>query len=97
MDLDSAGEIEAHAVFRGRVQGVGFRATVRHYASGLGLKGSVRNLQDGSVELYAQGTREQLDQLLRELKGNPGLGEVDAVAADFYLPRKDLSGFRIIF
>jgi acylphosphatase len=47
---------------------VGFRATARREAEKLKLKGLVRNLQDGSVEILAQGTKENLDALLKNLK-----------------------------
>jgi acylphosphatase len=41
--------------FEGRVQGVGFRWTVRQIAKGFDVKGSVRNLVDGRVELQVSG------------------------------------------
>jgi acylphosphatase len=49
--------IEEHAGFKvqGKVQGVGFRMWVRHTGTGLGLRGSVRNLEDGSVEVHVAG------------------------------------------
>lgn len=48
----------------GEVQGVGFRYRARYAAGLLGLTGWVENLWDGSVQLEAQGTAEQLDGLL---------------------------------
>ena len=45
---------------RGRVQGVGFRYFVEHSAKGLGVSGWVRNVDDGSVEVYALGAPAQL-------------------------------------
>ncbi|MBL8762982.1 MAG: acylphosphatase [Phycisphaerae bacterium] len=56
-------------VFSGRVQGVGFRATARAVAAGYDLSGAVRNLQDGSVELHAQGETSEIDRYLDELRG----------------------------
>jgi acylphosphatase len=50
--------------YSGRVQGVGFRATVRHVARGYEVTGSVRNLPDGRVELIAEGTKEELQAFL---------------------------------
>ncbi len=49
---------EMHAIVRGDVQGIGFRAMTRNYAQSLGLRGTVRNLPNGTVEIYAQGTKE---------------------------------------
>jgi len=50
--------------FSGRVQGVGFRATVRHLACGYDVTGTVRNLIDGRVELIAEGARDELKAFL---------------------------------
>lgn len=66
--------IEVHVIVYGRVQGVGFRATVRNYARQNNLKGVVRNMSDGSVEIYAQGIQEEIDKLLTYLKHGAGLG-----------------------
>lgn len=50
--------------FTGRVQGVGFRYTVQKLAGASGLDGFVRNDSDGSVQMEAEGTRVELEQLL---------------------------------
>jgi acylphosphatase len=47
--------------YSGRVQGVGFRYTVKAAASGYDVTGTVRNLVDGRVELIAEGSREELE------------------------------------
>ncbi len=59
---------EVHVIFQGRVQGVGFRATAREIALELNLTGFVQNLDDGSVEVCAQGFRKDLDLLVQRLK-----------------------------
>lgn len=46
--------------YSGRVQGVGFRYTVRSAATGFEVTGTVRNLPDGRVELIAEGARDEL-------------------------------------
>ena len=51
-------------LFRGRVQGVGFRVTAQEIAHNYGLTGTVRNLPDGNVELIAQGIRKDLDEFV---------------------------------
>jgi acylphosphatase len=51
-------------VYRGRVQGVGFRATVRHLADGFDVTGTVRNCADGAVELIVQGEPPEVDGFL---------------------------------
>lgn len=52
------------AFYAGRVQGVGFRATVRQLACGYDVTGTVRNLPDGRVELIAEGTKAELEDFL---------------------------------
>ena len=53
--------------FKGRVQGVGFRFHALRIATDLNLTGSVKNLYDGSVEVYVQGSTENIDAFVREL------------------------------
>jgi acylphosphatase len=48
-------------VYRGRVQGVGFRYTVKSLAPGYEVAGGVRNLSDGTVELRVQGPRDEVE------------------------------------
>lgn len=78
--------VELHAIVRGLVQGVGFRATTRYLASQLKLKGSVRNCSDGSVEIIAQGSKSQVDELITRLKNSPGLGRMEAVEVQYRSP-----------
>ncbi|MBI3860605.1 MAG: acylphosphatase [Planctomycetia bacterium] len=51
-------------IYTGRVQGVGFRYTVRSIARLHPVTGYVKNLPDGSVELVAQGDQPAIDALL---------------------------------
>lgn len=69
---------ELLAIARGKVQGVGFRATAKAIADRLGLKGFVRNLPDGSVEICAQGDKTQLDLFLRLLQSQFPSGKIEA-------------------
>jgi acylphosphatase len=54
--------------FRGRVQGVGFRATTHSIALRYEVAGFVRNLPDGSVELVAEGEPAELTRFLEDLQ-----------------------------
>lgn len=56
-------------LFKGRVQGVGFRYTAYSEANLLGLTGWVKNLSDGSVEMEVQGREELIDQLINNISG----------------------------
>ena len=57
-------DVRKRIIFRGRVQGVGFRYTAKYLAQSLGLTGWVANNWDGSVTLEAQGERAALDALV---------------------------------
>jgi acylphosphatase len=61
------------------VQGVGFRWFARNNAILIGLRGWVRNEDDGRVQVYATGTREQLDTLSGYLRQGPRMAEVRGV------------------
>ena len=64
----AAAGIEARRVlYSGRVQGVGFRYTARRIAQQHAVTGFVRNLDDGRVELIAEGAPSELEQLLTEI------------------------------
>jgi acylphosphatase len=56
-----------HAYYSGRVQGVGFRFTAQHVAEGFAVAGYVRNLPDGTVEVLAEGSVEQVNGFLSTL------------------------------
>jgi acylphosphatase len=58
----------AHMIVHGRVQGVGFRFTVMQKAMEEGINGWVRNREDGTVEIEAEGTKEQLDHFIQTIK-----------------------------
>jgi len=89
--------IAKHVFYEGRVQGVGFRYTVRQLAKGYDVIGWVRNLPDGRVELLAGGLLGEVDGFLQaiaesELTGfikNQQAHPVDASAV------VELNGFSI--
>lgn len=59
---------QAHIFYSGTVQGVGFRYTVQRHAANLGLLGWVRNLRDGRVEILAEGKKEDIEELMRQIE-----------------------------
>lgn len=59
--------IARHVFYEGRVQGVGFRYTVRYIAKGFDVIGWVRNLADGRVELLVGGEPAELDGFLQAI------------------------------
>ncbi len=66
---------------RGRVQGVGYRNFAQHSGATLGLKGWTRNLDDGRVEVFAQGQADQLTEFEGLLWKGPRWAEVRGVDA----------------
>jgi acylphosphatase len=82
-----------HAVVHGDVQGVGFRYFVQRKARQLGLLGWVRNNDDGTVELVAEGERASLEQLRQAVGEGPGAARVDRVDAQWASATGNLRGF----
>jgi acylphosphatase len=80
---------------RGRVQGVGFRWFVEREAHMLGIAGWVRNNHDGSVEVLAQGTRDQLSGLHARLREGPRAARVESVDVSDARLVDGLNSFRI--
>jgi acylphosphatase len=81
-------------VIHGRVQGVGFRYFVERHAQRLGLRGWVRNLPDGSVEVEASGPKEALDELEGLLWRGPQWADVRRVEVE-EAPVLHYEGFHI--
>ena len=62
------GQVPLHrrtCYFSGRVHGVGFRYTVHNLALGLNVRGFVRNLPDGRVEVVMEGPDQEMDRLIQ--------------------------------
>ena len=89
-------EEAVHIYFSGRVQGVGFRFTCRALAVRHKIKGWVRNLSDGRVELLAQGGSTEiisfLDDLREEFKGY-----ILDEEAEWLKPEEDYKDFSVRF
>lgn len=65
----------------GEVQGVGFRHACRRHAQALGVKGWVRNREDGTVEIHAEGSDDALDAFRGWCREGPPGAEVDDLRA----------------
>jgi len=81
---------------QGRVQGVGFRWFVERVASELAVAGYVKNLYDESVEVYAIGSEEQLNELRQQLERGPRGARVTRVE-EGPAPVRPYRDFRIEF
>ncbi len=86
-------------IVSGRVQGVGFRWWAQQTARALGLSGTVRNLPDGRVEVFAQGEPSPVRRMLRFVievpttTGRPGL--VDDYDLSWPDPQPEYRGFSV--
>jgi acylphosphatase len=69
----------SHFLVKGRVQGVGFRWFVQQEASEIGLRGWVRNTDDGHVEVVAAGSPEEIADLKASLRKGSRGSRVDAI------------------
>ncbi len=65
---DTAAKIRRHIIFRGRVQGVGFRYTTASLARRFPVSGFVRNLPDGTVELVVEGAAPHVAAFVEEIQ-----------------------------
>ena len=82
--MSAADSERLHALVRGRVQGVYFRAFVQRHAQAFRLSGWARNMPDGGiVEVVAEGQRASLERLLAQLRQGPPGSRVDAVEASW--------------
>jgi len=66
----------------GLVQGVGFRYYAYRWAKTLGISGWVRNLDDGSVELEAEGEERELEEFIRRIEQGPSSAVVRKVVRE---------------
>lgn len=88
-------DLTKHYLISGRVQGVGFRAFTERQGRELGLKGWVRNLEDGRVEVVAKGAAEPLEEFGRRLRQGPAHGRVDALSVEAWSVAQDLRDFEV--
>ena len=85
------------AVVSGRVQGVGYRYFVYQHAKFLDLKGYVKNMMDGDVEVYAEGDKSAIDSLLRKLERGPGFAHVHKIDVQWPEPSGKYTDFNVTY
>ena len=87
--------VRAHLFITGIVQGVGYRYHCRRHAQGLGLVGWVRNLDDGRVEAVLQGTREQVESMIKWCYRGPSEAQVSDIAVTYEAAADEFQDFGI--
>lgn len=90
-------EVHVHIRLWGRVQGVGFRVFVVHNARRFGIKGFVRNLSDGSLEIVAEGPKSAIEAFIDVVKRGPPLAIVRQVEMRFSSKLEGYKSFDILW
>ncbi len=84
-----------HLFISGRVQGVGFRYNTRKKARNLGVSGWVKNLDDGRVEVVAEGDENKLESLIDFCHKGPLMAKVNNVEVSEEEPTGEFDDFNV--
>lgn len=85
-----------HVIFKGQVQGVGFRYTAQAIARELDVKGWVKNLHSGEVEISAESDEHTLKEYLRRLEDRFA-GYISGADVEWNVSKDELGAFEIRF
>ena len=83
-------------LYSGRVQGVGFRYSVKTVAVGFEITGTIRNLPDGRVELIAEGPRAELEDFRAAILDSGLAGFIRDEQVTWAVAKNELRGFEIV-
>ncbi|MFO0677210.1 MAG: acylphosphatase [Polyangiaceae bacterium] len=85
-----------HLIIRGRVTGVFFRAATQREARRLGVMGWVKNRNEGSVEVLAEGDEDSVKEIISWAHHGPSAARVDSVDVRWRSYTGEFSDFRIL-
>ena len=85
--------MQAKIYISGFVQGVGFRWFVKSNAKSRGLTGWVKNIDDGKVEILAQGAKEMIEKLIKLCEKGPFLSQVKSVKVEWEEEKEHFESF----
>lgn len=85
-----------HVIISGKVQGVWYRDWTRQNAVELGVRGWVRNRDDGAVEAVLEGDPSAVEELISRMHEGPELAQVTGVLAEPEMPSGEFSDFEVI-
>lgn len=88
---------EVRCIVEGKVQAVGYRDFVVRSAKELHILGSAKNNPDGTVEVIAQGTPDELKDFIERLNEGSVLAEVRSVNVEWRTPAQRFEDFKVIF
>jgi len=86
---------QLHIIISGRVQGIFFRASTRDTARQLGLRGFVRNLGNGDVEVVAQGEDNELQELIEFCRKGPPGADIEGIDIKYEEIKDKFFGFDV--
>lgn len=92
--LSPSSQIRAHVFVSGKVQGVGYRASVWDMAVLLHINGWVRNLNDGRVEAVFEGSPDSIEEMMRWCHQGSPVAQVSQVTVE-YEAAEGLKGFEV--
>lgn len=95
--VDNENQKRVHVLFSGRVQGVGFRYTVCRIAGQYNVTGNVRNLENGDVELTAEGPQSTLSDFLLSIRNSPLHGGILKEQMTWESPTGEFKQFGVSF
>jgi acylphosphatase len=93
--MTAKGSVRACIWVSGLVQGVAYRAFTQRSASHHGLRGGVRNLDDGRVSVEVEGERQAIESLIASLRNGPPMAQVQDVQVRWETPTNQYGDFRI--
>jgi acylphosphatase len=86
-----------HILISGQVQGVFFRSNTIHVANELGVRGWIKNLPNGMVEVVAEGNKQKLDRLIEFCREGPEGAKVENIEIKWEKPKNEFEGFDVMF
>ena len=90
-------KMQVHLMISGRVQGVAFRHYCVQMARQYGVRGWVRNSDDGCVEVTAEGEEASLEPLVRWCRRGPPAASVRACRESYAKPTGTFDAFEVVF
>lgn len=87
--------VKVHLIVQGRVQGVFFRSNTKAKADELRLSGYVKNMEDGNVEVVAEGPKDKLDELVEHCMHSPETAYVEDIDINYYDEEEGFENFEI--
>jgi acylphosphatase len=86
-----------HLIISGDVQGVGFRAWVLRYSRQISCTGWVKNRDDGTVEITAEGPRGELEELIAHCQHGPEVAWVERVDVNWSDATSEFHRFEVLY